>query len=139
VDWKLELIVVPVSDVDRSKAFYLDQLGFGLEVDHRPNEHFRVVQMTPKGSACSIAIGVGIGSSEPGSLKGLHLIVSDIEAARSELVSRNVDVSDYFHFGAAGRADGLHPGRGNYETFLSLDDPDGNAWVVQEVGHTKPA
>jgi catechol 2,3-dioxygenase-like lactoylglutathione lyase family enzyme len=139
VDWKLELIVVPVSDVDRAKAFYVEQLGFALEVDYRPNEHFRVVQMTPQGSACSIAIGVGLGSSEPGSLKGLHLIVSDIEQARAELVAKQVAVSDYFHFGEAGKADGLHPERAAYGTFLSLDDPDGNAWLVQEVDRRKAA
>ena len=133
MDWKLELIVVPVSDVDRSKAFYIDQAGFNLEVDHRAGDTFRVVQLTPPGSACSIAIGTGIGSTPPGSVKGLHLIVEDIDAARAELVARGTEVSELFHFGAEGRADGPHPERESYGTFCSFDDPDENAWLVQEV------
>src|SRR5690349_24544997 len=99
MDMKLELVVVPVSDVDRAKAFYTDRVGFGVDVDTRPAENFRVVQMTPPGSACSITIGVGLGASEPGSLKGLHLVVSDIEAARAELAGRGVPVSEVFHVG----------------------------------------
>ncbi|MGI9110925.1 MAG: VOC family protein [Gaiellaceae bacterium] len=136
MDWKLELVVVPVSDVDRAKAFYVDKAGFGVDVDTRPTDDIRVVQLTPPGSACSIAIGVGIGQSEPGSTKGLHLIVSEIEAARAELVERGVDVSDLFHFGPEGRTAGVDPGRADYATFLSFDDPDGNTWLVQEVGRT---
>jgi catechol 2,3-dioxygenase-like lactoylglutathione lyase family enzyme len=133
MDWTLELIVVPVSDVDRAKAFYLDQVGFDLEVDTTNGPDFRVVQMTPKGSACSIAIGTGIGPMAPGTLHGLHLIVSDIEKAHDELVGRGVEASDPFHFTQAGQTPGLHPDRGNYETFLTFHDPDGNTWLVQEV------
>jgi catechol 2,3-dioxygenase-like lactoylglutathione lyase family enzyme len=133
MDWTIELIVVPVSDVDRAKAFYIDQVGFDLEVDTTNGPDFRVVQLTPKGSACSIAIGTGIGQMEPGSLHGLHLIVSDIEAAHRELVDRGVDASEPFHFGEAGQASGLDPERRNYSTFLTFHDPDGNTWLVQEV------
>lgn len=133
MDLKLELVIVPVSDVDRSKAFYVDQLGFHCDVDHHPDEHFRVVQLTPPGSACSITIGVGVGDMVPGSLKGLHLIVTDVVAVRDELVGRGVELPEPHHFGPEGRQDGVHPGRGDYETFLDLVDPDGNVWVIQEV------
>jgi catechol 2,3-dioxygenase-like lactoylglutathione lyase family enzyme len=133
MDMKLELVVVPVSDVDRAKSFYVDHVGFGLDVDASPAEGFRVVQMTPPGSACSITIGTGLGASPPGSLKGLHLVVSDIEQAREELVGRGVPVSGVFHFGPGGRADGPDPKRGSYESFVTFDDPDGNTWMVQEV------
>jgi catechol 2,3-dioxygenase-like lactoylglutathione lyase family enzyme len=133
MDWTLELIVVPVSDVDRAKAFYLDQAGFDLEVDSSNGPDFRVVQLTPKGSACSIAIGTGIGQMAPGSLHGLHLIVGDIEAARKELVGHGVDASEPFHFGEAGQTPGLDPERRSYATFLTFHDPDGNTWLVQEV------
>jgi catechol 2,3-dioxygenase-like lactoylglutathione lyase family enzyme len=138
MDWKLELVVVPVSDVDRAKAFYADQLGFSVDVDHRPNESFRVVQLTPPGSACSITIGTGVSQVAPGTYQGLHLIVNDIEAAHAQLVARGVAVSEPYHFGAAGQTPGLHPQRGDYETFLSFSDPDGNGWVVQEVKHQAP-
>jgi catechol 2,3-dioxygenase-like lactoylglutathione lyase family enzyme len=133
VDWRLELVVVPVSDVDRAKEFYAERAGFRLDVDHRAGESFRVVQLTPPGSACSIAVGVGITESEPGSTRGLHLVVPDIEAARAELVERGVDVSEPFHFGAEGRAHGVDPERRDYGSYLSFSDPDGNAWLVQEV------
>jgi catechol 2,3-dioxygenase-like lactoylglutathione lyase family enzyme len=133
VDWSLELVIVPVSDVDRAKAFYLEQAGFHLDVDTSSGGHFRVVQLTPPGSACSITIGSGFGQAAPGSAQGLHLIVSDIEAARAELVARGTDVSEIFHFGTGGRAPGPDPARANYNSFLSFSDPDGNAWVVQEV------
>jgi catechol 2,3-dioxygenase-like lactoylglutathione lyase family enzyme len=133
MDWKLELVVVPVSDVDRSKAFYAEKVGFNVDVDHSAGGAFRVVQMSPTGSACSIAIGKGLNAAEPGTTKGLHLVVSDIEAARSELIGRGVDASDYFHFGANGQQAGLHPTRESYGTFLSFDDPDRNTWLVQEV------
>lgn len=135
MDWKLELIVVPVSDVDRAKAFYSEQLGFNVDVDHRAGESFRVVQLTPPGSACSITIGVGLSQVAPGTYQGLHLVVDDIEAARAELVGRGVEVSEPFHFGAEGQTPGLHPTRDDYGTFLSLADPDGNGWLVQEVHH----
>ena len=135
MDWKLELIVVPVADVDRAKSFYTDKLGFKLEVDRRMSETFRVVQMTPPGSACSIAI---MRNESPGTLKGLHLIVSDIEAARAELLEHGAEVSDFFHFDASGRqVAGPEPERRDYNSFLSFSDPDGNAWLVQEVGRAK--
>ncbi len=135
MDWKLELVVVPVSDVDRAKAFYAQQMGFKLEVDYQPNEHFRVVQLTPPGSACSIALGTGMsGGMQPGSLKGLHLIVSDIEAAHAALTTNSVEVDGPVHFEEGRQVAGLHPGRGDYETFLFFNDPDGNGWMVQEVG-----
>ena len=132
MDWTLELVVVPVSDVDRAKAFYTEQLGFRLDVDHSAGDDFRVVQATPPGSACSIAL-LKKQEMTPGSLHGLHLCVSDIEAARAQLVERGVDVSEPFHFGEAGQTPGLDPERRSYGTFLSLHDPDGNTWLVQEV------
>jgi len=135
MDWKLELVIVPVSDVDRAKKFYTDQLGFAEDVDHRAGESFRVVQLTPPGSACSITIGTGVTSAKPGSCQGTHLVVKDIEAARAELVGRGVDVSEPFHFGTQGKQDGVHPDRSDYNSFLSFEDPDGNNWTVQEVGH----
>jgi catechol 2,3-dioxygenase-like lactoylglutathione lyase family enzyme len=97
VDLKLELVLIPVSDVDRAKAFYVEKAGFSLDVDHRAGEHFRVVQMTPPGSACSITIGTGITDATPGSYRGTHLVVDDVEAARAELVERGVEVSDVRH------------------------------------------
>jgi catechol 2,3-dioxygenase-like lactoylglutathione lyase family enzyme len=134
MDWKLEVVTVPVTDVDRAKAFYTDQLGFTLDVDHRAGDQFRVVQLTPPGSGCSIVMGIGVdGGMTPGSIKGLHLVVNDIEAAQAELTGRGVDVGEIFHFGETGRASGPHPNRGDYESFLSFDDPDGNMWMVQEV------
>ena len=137
MDWKLELIVVPVSDVDRAKAFYLEKTGFRLDVDHSGGGDFRVVQMTPPGSACSIAIMRN--TEAAGSLRGLHLIVSDIDAARTELLVRGTHVSDFFHFDATGsQLPGFDPDHRDYSTFLSFNDPDGNAWLVQEVGRAKP-
>jgi catechol 2,3-dioxygenase-like lactoylglutathione lyase family enzyme len=133
VDFKLELVVVPVTDVDRAKAFYADKMGFTVDVDHAPNEHFRVVQLTPPGSACSITIGTGLSKSEPGSYQGLHLVVTDIEAARALLVERGVDASEPFHFGPEGQVEGVDPTHQDYGSFLSINDPDGNGWLVQEV------
>jgi catechol 2,3-dioxygenase-like lactoylglutathione lyase family enzyme len=131
VDWKLEVVIVPVADVDRAKAFYADQLGFRLDVDHSGGEDFRVVQFTPPGSACSVTLMRNM--SAPGSLQGLHLVVTDIEAAREELVERGVEVSEVFHFGPSGQEPGPDPNRANYNSYLSLADPDGNGWLVQEV------
>lgn len=119
MDWKLELIAVPVSDVDRAKAFYVEQAGFTADHDHRVDETLRFVQLTPPGSGCSIAIGEGLVDSPPGSLKGLQLVVPDIEAARDELGGRGLDVGDVQEF-AWGR-------------FVFFADPDGNAWSVQEI------
>ena len=133
MEFKLELVIVPVSDVDRAKAFYADKMGFTVDVDHAPNEHFRVVQLTPPGSACSITIGTGLSKSEPGSYQGLHLVVTDIEAARAFLVERGVDASEPFHFGPEGQTAGVDPQRADYATFISISDPDGNGWLVQEV------
>lgn len=131
MDWKLELIVVPASDVDRAKSFYIDRAGFDLHVDHSAGEDFRVVQLTPPGSACSIAV-----MRQPdraGAVQGLHLIVEDIDAARDELAGRGVDVSDVFHFGESGQTPGHDPERRDYNSFVSFSDPDGNGWLVQEV------
>ena len=138
MDWTLELVVVPVADVDRAKAFYMDQVGFDLLVDHRAGEDFRVVQLVPPGSACAIAIMKNT-EMAPGSLHGLHLIVSDLDAARAQLVERGVDASEMFHFGEAGQQPGPDPERRSYSTFLSFKDPDGNSWLVQEVKRAQPA
>ncbi|MCW3064771.1 MAG: Glyoxalase/bleomycin resistance protein/dioxygenase [Solirubrobacterales bacterium] len=138
MDLKLELVLIPVSDVDRAKAFYMEQAGFNLDVDHRAGEDFRVVQLTPPGSPCSISMGVGITKAAPGSVQGLHLVVSDIDAARAELAERGTDVGEIFHFGAAGRTPGPDPERRDYGSFLSFSDPDGNGWLVQEVRRANP-
>jgi len=119
MDWKLELIPVPVSDVDRAKTFYTEQAGFNADHDQQVSEGLRFVQLTPPGSACSIAIGQGIVDSAPGSLKGLQMVVADIEAARSELVQRGVQVSDVQRF--------------PWGAFVFFEDPDGNGWSVQEI------
>jgi catechol 2,3-dioxygenase-like lactoylglutathione lyase family enzyme len=134
VNWTLELVLIPVSDVDRAKAFYMDKAGFGLHVDHSAGEDFRVVQLTPPGSACSIAL---MKNPAAGAAQGLHLVVSDIEAARGELVARGVQVGDFFHFDEGGQRSGLDPQRREYATFLSFSDPDGNGWLVQEVASRK--
>jgi catechol 2,3-dioxygenase-like lactoylglutathione lyase family enzyme len=131
MDWKLELIVVPVSDVDRAKAFYLDTAGFDLIVDHSAGDDFRVVQLNPRGSACAIALMKN--TDAPGSLQGLHLVVSDIDAGRTELVERGMDASEIFHFDSGGQVPGPDPERRDYNSFLSFSDPDGNGWLVQEV------
>jgi catechol 2,3-dioxygenase-like lactoylglutathione lyase family enzyme len=130
-DWKLEVVVVPVSDVDAAKEFYTERMGFGLDVDHRAGEDFRVVQLTPPGSACSIVLMKN--AQAAGSLQGLQLVVSDIDAARSELTSRGTQVSEVFHFVDGGQQPGHDPDRADYNSFLSLADPDGNGWMVQEV------
>lgn len=135
MDWKLELVIVPVSDVDRAKAFYTQQLGFNVDVDHQASDTFRVVQLTPPGSACSITIGTGLTKAEPGSTKGIHLVVNDIEAAQAQLVERGAAISEIFHFEAGQRLSGVDPERRDYGSFLSFDDPDGNSWLVQEVKH----
>jgi catechol 2,3-dioxygenase-like lactoylglutathione lyase family enzyme len=134
VDMKLELVVVPVTDVDRAKAFY-EGAGFRLDVDHTAGDDFRVVQLTPPGSECSISIGKGITSAAPGSAQGLHLVVTDIEQARDELHGNGVDVGDVFHFGPEGQTPGPHPERSDYGSFATFSDPDGNGWLLQEVKH----
>ena len=137
MNWTLELVVVPVSDVDRAKAFYLDQAGFDLLVDHSAGEDFRVVQLVPPGSACAIAI-MKDKRMAPGSLHGLHLVVPDIEAARDELVGRGTEVGEMFHMGESGQAPGPDPERQSYNSFFPFDDPDGNTWLVQEVKRAEP-
>ena len=132
MDMKLELVVVPVSDVDRAKEFYVERVGFVCDIDHRAGEDFRVVQLTPPGSACSMSLMRNEGSA--GSLQGLHLVVADLEAARAELIARGVDVGEPFHFGAEGQSLGLHPDRLDYASFASFNDPDGTNWLVQEIG-----
>lgn len=119
MDFKLELVAVPVSDVDRAKAFYVHQMGFNADQDHRVSDGVRFVQLTPPGSACSIAIGEGVTDAPPGSVKGLQLVVGDIEAARAELVGRRAEVSEVQDF--------------PWGRFVFLQDPDGNAWAVQQI------
>jgi catechol 2,3-dioxygenase-like lactoylglutathione lyase family enzyme len=135
MDFRLELVPLAVSDVDAAKAFYAEQAGFHLDVDHSAGPEFRVVQLTPPGSACSISFGIGIHDGEPGSTKGLHLVVSDIVAARARLVGRGVDVSEIRHMGPQGWEPGVDPEHRKYASFADFADPDGNSWVLQEVGH----
>lgn len=132
MDYKLELVLLPVSDVDRAKAFY-EGLGFNLDVDHHAGNDFRVIQFTPSGSACSIAFGIGISKAEPGSVQGIHLIVKDITAARDELVDRGVEVSEIRHMTPGGWKPGVDPDHARYNSFADFADPDGNSWVLQEV------
>jgi len=138
VDLKLELVLVPVSDVDRAKTFYTEQAGFNLDVDHRVSDEFRVVQLTPPGSACSITIGKGITDATPGSVRGTHLVVADIEAARAELVGRGVDVGEVRHFESGRWVPGPDPERRDYGSFADFSDPDGNTWVLQEARRSEP-
>ena len=134
VDMKLEVVVIPVSDVDRAKRFYGD-LGWRLDADFAVGSAFRVVQFTPPGSPCSIHFGTGVMSATPGSARGLYLIVSDIEAARAELVGRGADVSEVFHRGGPGKPplSGPDPARRSYFSYATFSDPDGNGWLLQEV------
>ncbi|MBD2021161.1 VOC family protein [Leptolyngbya sp. FACHB-36] len=137
---KLEVVVIPVADVDRAKDFY-KTLGWRLDADFPGENGFRVVQFTPPGSQASIIFGKGVSLAEPGSVQGLYLIVYDIEAARAELVERGVEVSEIFHdiggifhhAGTEGRVPGPDPKRGDYASYASFSDPDGNGWVLQEV------
>jgi catechol 2,3-dioxygenase-like lactoylglutathione lyase family enzyme len=119
VDWRLELVQVPVSDVDRAKAFYTEKVGFNADHDHRVSDDIRFVQLTPPGSACSIALGTGLGEMAPGSVQGLQLVVPDIEVARAELVERGVEVGDVQVF--------------PWGSFVFFSDPDGNGWAVQQI------
>ena len=134
VDMKLEVVVIPVSDVDRAKRFYGD-LGWRLDGDFVVGNEFRGIQFTPPGSPCSIHFGKGLTSAVPGSARGLYLIVSDIEAARAELVGRGVDVSELFHRAGPGKppVSGLDPERRSYASFATFSDPDGNSWLLQEI------
>lgn len=145
MEMKLEVVVVPVSDVDRAKQFY-EALGWRMDIDYIDGEDFRVVQFTPPGSECSIIIGKGITSAAPGSTEGLQLVVPDIEAARDELIGRGIEVSEAFHdaggifhhAGEAARVTGPDPDRSDYGSFASFSDPDGNVWFVQEVKQRAP-
>jgi catechol 2,3-dioxygenase-like lactoylglutathione lyase family enzyme len=140
MDMKLEVVIVPVSDVGRAKAFYTS-LGWRLDADFPGAGGFRVVQVTPPGSSCSVIFGSGVTSASPGSADGLQLVVTDIEAARSELIERGVEVSDVFHdvggvfhhSGTEARAPGVASGHTSYGSFASFRDPDGNGWFFQEV------
>ena len=137
MDMKLELVLLPVTDVDRAKAFYADKAGFNLDVDHRGGEQFRVVQFTPPGSACSITFGIGITDAAPGSVRGTHLVVTDIEAARAELVGRGVEVSEIRHMEPSGWVPGPDPKHTDFNSFADFRDPDGNTWILQERGHAE--
>jgi catechol 2,3-dioxygenase-like lactoylglutathione lyase family enzyme len=139
MEMKLEVVVVPVSDVDRAKAFY-EKLGFRLDIDYARAENHRVLQFTPPGSEASIHIGKGITSAAPGSVQNLYLIVSDIEKARADLMGRGIEVSEVFHFdGLLGpRVSGPNPKRGSYASFASFKDPDGNDWLLQEITKRLP-
>ncbi|MCU1429056.1 MAG: Glyoxalase/bleomycin resistance protein/dioxygenase [Actinomycetia bacterium] len=119
MDWKLELVSVPVSDVDRAKAFYTEKVGFNADHDHRVSDDMRFVQLTPPGSACSIALGEGIVEGEPGSVRGLQLVVTDIDAAHAELAGRGVEVSEIQDL--------------PWGSFVYFSDPDGNSWAVQQT------
>jgi predicted enzyme related to lactoylglutathione lyase len=119
MDWKLELVNVPVSDVDRAKAFYVDQVGFDADHDHHVSDTIRFVQLTPPGSACSISIGAGLGDARPGSAQGLQLVVEDVEAARAQLLERGVEVGEVQDF--------------PWGSFVFFSDPDGNGWAVQQI------
>ena len=119
MDWKLELVAVPVTDVDRAKAFYVDQVGFVADHDHDVSEEIRFVQLTPPGSACSITIGKGVTDAPPGSVQGMQIVVADIHAAHAELSERGVDVSDVQEF--------------PWGSFVFFSDPDGNRWAVQQL------
>ena len=134
MDMKLEVVVIPVSDVDRAKAFY-EKLGWRLDIDYVRDGDRRVVQLTPPGSQASIHVGKGITSAAPGSVQNIYLIVSDIGMTRADLVSRGIDVSEVFHFdGLLGaRVAGPDPKRGTYASFASFQDPDGNGWLLQEI------
>ena len=131
MDYRLELIVIPVTDMDRAKAFYSERVGFAVDVDHRAGEDFRVIQLTPPGSACSVTLMRN--AERAGAVQGLHLVVEDIEAAVADLATRGVEVSDPFHFGERGQTPGLDPQRRSHGSFASFNDPDGNGWLLQEV------
>jgi len=138
--FSVEVITVPVSDVDRALRFYVDQVGFAPDVDYAPNDAVRVVQLTPPGSACSIQLGLGLSDAPAGSLRNAYLVVTDLDAARRGLLARGVPVGEIRHKTPIGAwegsfAPGLDPARGDYASFADFCDPDGNRWVLQERGH----
>ena len=156
MDMKLELVAVPVSDVDRAKAFYVDQAGFNADHDHKVSDEMRFVQITPPGSGCSIHFGKNLTAAEPGSFGDLHLVVAEIDAVRAELAGKGIDVSEVYHCangiacryrdvggllpeaGLDGREDGRDPEGQSYSSFVSFSDPDGNGWVLQEINQRLP-
>ncbi|TQM26407.1 VOC family protein [Nocardia bhagyanarayanae] len=146
MDLKLEVVVLPVADVDRAKAFYTERLGFRLDADFPVDDGYRVVQVTPPGSECSIIFGTGVTAAAPGTLDGLHLVVTDIEKAVAELTERGIEVEGPFrdatgvfhHAGTVGRVAGPHPDRASYGSFAAFADPDGNGWFLQEVTRRAP-
>ena len=140
VKFAVEVIILPVSDVERALRFYVDKVGFALDVDYSPNDAFRVVQLTPPGSSCSIQIGRGLTDAPVGSLRNVYLVVIDLDEARSRLVERGVEVGEIRHkvpidAWDGGFAPGLDPGRKDYASFANFSDPDGNSWVLQERGY----
>jgi catechol 2,3-dioxygenase-like lactoylglutathione lyase family enzyme len=135
MEYTLQLVLLPVTDVDRAKEFYTAKAGFDLLVDTQVGDKIRIVQVTPAGSACSVGFGVGVTDAAPGSAKGLHLVVSDIVAARDELVGRGVEVGDVRHIEDGEWQPGPEPTRGDYMSFAEFGDPDGNSWLLQEVGN----
>ena len=143
MDYQLQVVTLSVSDVDKATEFYTKQAGFSLDVDYHPASGFRVVQLTPPGSACSVQIGTGLTGAAPGSARATCLVVTDIEAARQELTGRGVTVSDIRHKSpidnwTGGFQPGTDPQRGDYASFADFADPDGNTWVIQEIGHRPP-
>ncbi|MFC9284802.1 VOC family protein [Streptomyces collinus] len=145
MDMRLEVVVLPVADVDRARGFY-ETLGWRLDADFVAEDGLRVVQLTPPGSACAVILGDGVSAAAPGSVEGLHLVVTDIEAARKELEGNGVQVSEVFHdaggvfhhAGTAQRVPGPDPERRSYNSFVSFSDPDGNGWIVQEITERLP-
>ncbi|HVV22594.1 MAG TPA: VOC family protein [Pseudonocardiaceae bacterium] len=141
---RIEVVTLAVSDVDKALAFYTEQVGFTLDVDYRPTAGFRVVQLTPSGSGCSVQFGVGLTDAAPGSARATYLAVTDIEATHRELTERGVRVSAIRHKAPlddwrGGWESGVEPGRRDYASVLDFADPDGNTWTVQEIGHRSPA
>jgi len=140
MDYLLEVVTVPVRDVDRSLAFYTEQVGFTLDVDYHPSDDFRVVQLTPPGSASSVQLGVGLTEAAPGTAHHAYLVVRDLERARAELTARGVPVSEIRHKAPkqtwqGGFEPGVDPEHGDYASFAELTDPDGNTWTLQERHH----
>jgi catechol 2,3-dioxygenase-like lactoylglutathione lyase family enzyme len=141
VEYQIQVVTLPVSDVDAAKTFYAEQAGFTLDVDYHPAPGFRVVQLTPPGSACSVQFGAGLTDAPPGSARATLLAVTDLEAARTELSLRGVQVSDIRHKSPVDAwkgdwASGADPQRRDYASFAEFADPDGNTWLLQEMGHT---